>query len=582
MGKSLDLYRSTKQRIMQQIFANCEDARQLQELPLFFVERAVEHPLGVSIYFLAKEKEGLAHYFFTQCSTALIPSTMTPLERFFASNLRLEGFDHQVTLIEAYVVFRSEEEFVQFNEHLDRFMFEVRRGCERDDVIERTFERRRGGFLQLQELFAPLQRRVPFSRGQLEKFLHRFWVEFNERIEPQSDLKKWRRWFSRFVLLQHQLQEQEGDEHKIQLFLIDQKEKPAIYGLALYLPLAPNEVFELGHLKKSLKLIHPSIVVDEKSFVRLHQSSIFLVEMQTYLDREEIERGLKFTLTSSIERYVHQVFMPRNEEDVMRRIVTLCNEITSKEDIPQVAIHFERQYETYLSYLVLIVRPYGATPIERLTTMRRQGFGVCLENSRRLTQRSIEIEASTIRLDIDLTGFIRADHSIDSLKVRAHVTDFIRKIFPNFRDYNGGMISKQIDNLRLFKTHLKEHEEMMIESFFLSLQPLEIQYMATLEPLLEMFHFFVEGMKRLTGEYLVKQGKGGVLILASFKIASQIDEAAKKCIKTKFEWIKSPVLMWGRSFTIFYLYQPNPETMEKFEEMMNQIFLERIDKGVVS
>ncbi|MFZ4773097.1 MAG: hypothetical protein ACOYK9_03805 [Chlamydiia bacterium] len=584
---------------MHQIFSYCENAHELQDrphllnshLPLLFVERAMEHPLGVSIYLLCKEKEGLSHYFFTQCSTALLPGQITALERFFASNIRLEGFDHPLTLIEAYVVFKSQDEFVLFNEQLDRFMQEVRRGVEKEDILERTFERRKGGanleFLHLQELFAPLQRRVPFSKYQLEKQLHRFWVEFNERIDSQGAIKKWKKWFSRFVLLQHQIRELEENigeekEHKIQVFLLDGKVKPSVYGLGLYLPLSPNEVFELDHLKKSLQLIHPSILIDEKSFVRLHHNSIFLVEIHTHLDRKEIEKGLRFTLTSSIERYVHQVFMPRNEEDVMRRIVTLCNEITSKEDIPQVAIHFERQYETYLSYLVLIVRPFDAVPIERLTMVRKQGFGVHLENSRRFYQRSIEIEASTVRLDIDLTGFIRADHSIDSLKVRAHITDFIRKIFPNFRDYNGGMISKQIDNLRLFKDQLKGHEEMAIENFFLSLQPLEIQYMAKLEPLVEMFYFFIEGMKRLTGEHLVKQGKEGVLILASHKIANQIDNAAKKCIKTKFEFIKSSVLIWGRSFSVFYLYQPHVETMQKFEEMMNQIFLERIDKGVIT
>ena len=123
---------------------------------------------------------------------------------------------------------------------------------------------------------------------------------------------------------------------------------------------------------------------------------------------------------------------------------------------------------------------------------------------------------------------------------------------------------------------------MVLENFFLSLQPLEIQYLATLGPLIEMFEFFTDGSKHLTGEHLVKRGKEGVLILASYKIATKIDQAAKACIKTKFEWIKSHVLIWGRSFSLFYLYQPQTETMQKFEEMMNQIFLERIDKGVIT
>ncbi|NBU62258.1 MAG: hypothetical protein EBS28_00465 [Chlamydiae bacterium] len=597
--KVLDLYRSTKERIMQQIFSNCEHGKDLADrpvllrskLPLLFVERAQEHPLGVSIYLLSKEKEGLSHYFFTQCSTSLIPSQITPLERFFASNIRLEGYEGALTLIEAYVVFRSQEEFVLFNEQLDRFMEEVRRGCEKEDILERTFDRKRSGvnqeYLHLQDLLQFLARRVPFSRSQMEKYLRRFWIEFSERIETDPLQAKWKRWFIRYVLLQKQVRELEESrfeerEHRVQVFPLNPSSSRGVLGLALYLPLAPNEVFELKHLKKSLQLIHPSIHVDEKSFIRLHHDSIFFLEVQTHLDRKEIEKGLKFTLSSSIERYVHQVFMPRNEEDVMRRIVTLCNEISSKEDIPQVAIHFERQYETYLSYLVLIVKPYDNVPIERLTTIRKQGIGVHLEASRRFYQRLVEIEASTVRLDIDLNGFIRQDHSVDSLKVRAHITDFLKKIFPQFRDYNGGMISKQIDNLRLFKDLLKEYEDMCLENFFLSLYPLEIQYLSKLDPLIEMFHFFMSGSKNLTGEHLVKKGSAGVLILASLKTAAKIDEAAKLCVKSKFEWIKSHVLIWGKSFHLFYLYQPQIDTMVKFEEMMNQIFLERIDKGVIT
>lgn len=202
--KVLDLYRSTKERIMHQIFSNCETAKELADkpsllrtkLPLFFVERAVEHPLGVSLYLLAKDKEGLSHYFFTLCSTSLIPGQITALDRFFASCLRLEGIECPLTLIESYVVFRSQAEFVQFNEHLDRFMEEVKRGCEKEDIAERTFERKKGGanqeYLQLQDLFSFFNRRLPFHRNQLEKFLRRFWVEFNERIEadPAIEMEK--------------------------------------------------------------------------------------------------------------------------------------------------------------------------------------------------------------------------------------------------------------------------------------------------------------------------------------------------------------------------------------------------------
>ena len=595
--KVLDLYRPTTERILEKIFSyfaeptleskSCSSIA--NSLPIIFVERAQEHPLGVNIFFLAKEIEGVAQYFFSQCSINLIPGICTPIERFFSTKVRVEGFEQNLNLIESYIVFQSNEEFLLFNENFDRFMVEIKHGCEHSGALEKNFERQRGfvesSWRHMERMLPILQKRFALPTSQLQKQIQRFFVEFSDRIEQGLIEEIWKRWFIRFFLLKKQILQDEqtdGKDFKLQVFFLNKDKNLQTYGLCLHFPLAPNESFELKHLKKSLQLIHPSIYLEDASFIRFHNDSIYFAEIKTHLPRAEITRGLKFTLDSCVERYVHQVFMPRNEEDVMRRIVTLCNEISTKEDIPQIAIHFERQFESYMSYLVIIVRPLDATPIERLGMVRKQGIGVHVESCRRFYQKGVEIEASTIRLDIDSKGFIRSDNTIDSLKVRAHITEFLRRIFPQFRDYNGGMISKQIQNLHTFKEKLFDHDEMTIENFYLSLQPLEMQYMSNLEPLIEMFYFYLDAMRSMTGEHMVRKGKEGVLICCSSQLAPSIDSAAKGCIQNKFEWIKSQVVIWGRAFHLFYLYKPQSDTMLRFEEQMNQIFLERIDRGVIT
>ena len=48
--------------------------------------------------------------------------------------------------------------------------------------------------------------------------------------------------------------------------------------------------------------------------------------------------------------------MPRNEEEVMRNIITLSNQLRLSRDLPQVIINFEEQSSKQLSFTVIWLR----------------------------------------------------------------------------------------------------------------------------------------------------------------------------------------------------------------------------------
>jgi hypothetical protein len=75
--------------------------------------------------------------------------------------------------------------------------------------------------------------------------------------------------------------------------------------------------------------------------------------------KEEISRlRLSFPeqLKHCIEVALKPLFMPRNEEEVMRHIVTLAGELRFIRDLPQLILSFDEQKEAELCFTVIIVR----------------------------------------------------------------------------------------------------------------------------------------------------------------------------------------------------------------------------------
>jgi hypothetical protein len=100
-------------------------------------------------------------------------------------------------------------------------------------------------------------------------------------------------------------------------------------------------------------------------------------------------------------------------------------------------------------------------------------------------------EATVFRVKVYNRSFLRQDHSIDLYKARQHVVNELTRVVGEFRDYNGGMISKQNELLCALRELLAnkglKYNELLLENFFYSLTPVIMRTVMEPEALKKLF-----------------------------------------------------------------------------------------------
>lgn len=226
-------------------------------------------------------------------------------------------------------------------------------------------------------------------------------------------------------------------------------------------------------------------------------SSLTLKEMT--LLKKELEEELK----RRIETLVPSIFMIRNEEETMRNILILSQELRYLSDLPQVMISLDRQTSSEIFFTVILVRLQKTNQLslqkkfEKLTTSNRfipdrvQQVGFLRKNSPK--------EANVFHLALPKeASLLRADFSVNFYLARQRVVSLLNDALGHFRDYNGGMILKQGELFCLFKDSFqtlsqKNHE--LLENFFFSLNPIETQATLPLPSLTILFNLFLDATK---------------------------------------------------------------------------------------
>ena len=220
------------------------------------------------------------------------------------------------------------------------------------------------------------------------------------------------------------------------------------------------------------------------------------------LEREGLKEKLSIELQAGIEKVAHSLFMPRNEEEVMRNIITLSNQLRFFKDLPQAIISFDEQTESELSFTVIwlrILKP-GDVPIEEVFGKSTCLLKIVLERIRQmgLIRKKFPKEASVFRVKIPIASFLRSDCSVDLFKARYFLVTELESVLGQFRDYNGGMIAKQHEQyLALKKRVWDRKDEWILENFFHSIFPIELRSVFPIEPLEILFKIL---LKSIAGE----------------------------------------------------------------------------------
>ncbi len=342
----------------------------------------------------------------------------------------------------------------------------------------------------------------------------------------------------------------------------------SVLGLSVAVGLTDRyEVFEDTHVIAAVQKFIPGAHLVKGSYYSYQTNHDPIKYLYLELEKKDgtpfelqdvglLSSRLKEELRKRIEKMIPSVFMIRNEEEVMRNILLLSQELKYLTDLPQVMVNFDKQGPSELYFTVLIVRNLqkGDVPLEeafselpascRFIPDRVQNVG--------LVRKKNPKEANVFHLCIPKDhSILRTDSSVNFYLARQKVVQLISEVVGEVRDYNGGMILKQGE---LF-TQLKDafvgtadnHQE-LLENFFFALTPIEAQAVTTLNSLKALFEMFLASTaadltkrssvfqkfeSRKNGLFAVLRTKDRSLEAAINEELNQFDQFSKALVRTK-------------------------------------------------
>lgn len=277
-----------------------------------------------------------------------------------------------------------------------------------------------------------------------------------------------------------------------------------VLGIAIGLSyIRDNELFESRHIVSGIQAIIPGAQKVSGSYFQNKGRSDPICTAYIEIEKEggftlEEQRRLKEELPSELknrfEKRLNPVFMPQNEEMVMRNILTLSHQLKFVRDLPQVMIEFNQQLEEHLEFLVVLARiAKPGLPTIHDFFKSKPTFLEFIPDRRKIVgtlRKKYQKEASVFRLRIRKHPFFRKNHSVDLYKARKEVASELARVIGEFRDYNGGTISKETELFDRLKASLgakaREHA-FLLENFFYSLTPPIMRSVLPAEPIKKLF-----------------------------------------------------------------------------------------------
>ncbi|MGH2613253.1 MAG: hypothetical protein ACRDFB_09455, partial [Rhabdochlamydiaceae bacterium] len=213
-------------------------------------------------------------------------------------------------------------------------------------------------------------------------------------------------------------------------------------------------------------------------------------------ERKLLLKHLQRRLRERVEKLAPSIFMVRNEEEVMKNILLLSRELRVKMDLPQVMVSLEKQTSENLFFRVTLVRVLKeyALPLSdafaqlgketQFLSIRKQIVGYL--------RKKYPKEANVFQLRLARVSFLRSDSATHFYLARQQVVALLERVLGPIRDYNGGMILLQGGLFSQFKNAFPDVATELLENFFYSITPIEMQTLLSLDLLKSLFKKVLE------------------------------------------------------------------------------------------
>ena len=526
LPQEFSLLESQQEEIGREVVAAIEE----KKLPVIKWSQWEGKPYNVSISMLCAQRANAGKFFYEMISRWLIPGKQLHVASFFFTDFAMPDLSNRLfTLSEIVISLQYEQDLELVRTFLPVIESEICLGIVSGYHANRILEIKgltadeKTAFVQ--EHIAQLIQRKPahFDYDIFHQMQH-FLVMCSEEFKALRDWRHMSRIICIFYLFRkalHKAIEKEPEKRILSLKLMQAglqvplgvKEVLSIFvGMNF---LNENEVFEERHLLKALQTYLPALSITPGSVFTINSREDKILTL--YLEVEKAEGG-KFSpdeikqlrevlprdLKERVEKLQRPLFMPRNEEEVMRNILTLSLQLKYPKDLPQVIISFEEQTDTELSFTVILLRVL--LPQSRSLPEMFETASSCLKYIPDRTKhvawlrKKYPKEASVFRVRLPNSPFLREDHSVDLFKARQSIVVELQKIIGEFRDYNGGMIAKQMETMSGLKAMIPMcdlRKELLLENFFHSIYPIEWRSIATPAVLKILFDLFVAANEAL-------------------------------------------------------------------------------------
>ena len=256
-----------------------------------------------------------------------------------------------------------------------------------------------------------------------------------------------------------------------------------------------NQNINEQQIISAIHTINPKINIQQGTYqnvkINAYGDDYFYIEVKN--DQPDIYKQLKNNLNEILINHCQELYPKvislQNDEEIVKNILMLNNEITKLNDIPQVIINFFDHHQQKLIFHVTVVKlvtddltEYMKGSDYTLSQVRNQRVGYYQDQPK-------EAYVYNVKLAIK-KSYIRSDGTINVSNARKRVCDILDHFFGEFRDYNGGMILRQSEHFNSFRLLLDQNETMfpeLVEDFFYSITPIENQTTLPLDLLKDMF-----------------------------------------------------------------------------------------------
>ncbi len=506
-----------------------------QVIPLITCSEVHKFPESISFFALSKYRSNSFKFFFEMISRWLRPGKRLNVVLVYASDFILKEIGDDIyTICEVMISVENHVEFEEIQRHFPVIAAEITLGMHSEFYAQRILEVK--GLAAddktslVQGFIAFLVKRFPqtFDRDiftEMQQILVTCRDEFKANRQPRH--------LSRIISVQYLFRKalKEAIRKNAQRRHLYLKIFPAyvqtkngrkrvlsvLVGLNF---VREHESFGEEHLLRAINHYIPTAQPIQHSYHVHKTDNICISNMEfekrdgspfTLAEMRKLRLDLPTNLKNRIEHKLHPVFMPRNEEEIMRNMLSLTNQIKYLRDIPQVIISFDEQTYSHLFFTITLARVLKDNSIRISEMFKISGSTVDYLHDRTkimgYLRKKYPKEATVFRLKIPKENFLRTDHTIDLYKARQRVVGELFKVIGEVRDYNGGMISKEQELLAEIKKSLsneKDYDEWLLENFFYSLAPLVIRALLDPKAFRTLFVMLLEGIKeyRQDGVYL--------------------------------------------------------------------------------